>query len=287
MCKVKILSFSSRCGSGKSTLANICVEDGYEKLSFATPLKNLIIELTGLKDVEELNSKKNEPLGVELVEVLYDKLSELTGIPVDYCMKYAASITKESTGRDWLQVIGTDLIRKYDPDWHVKRTVSMIDSDKKYVFDDTRFPNELEALKKLGAECWFIIRTKTDNISNHISETALDYKMFDYHIIVNNKDLETFRKRWKYYLDNYEVAKPMREWLIGQLFLNSGAKFSDKTIEKFFVYDQFRQFSNPSITPYSVEPTADGRGFMVDEVVKVTNPFIVEQYKKYYKSGVS
>lgn len=287
MCKVRLISFSGRCFSGKDELANICKQYGYTKLSFATPLKNLIIELTGLKDVEELNGKKNEPLGAEFDEELYDKLSMLTDIPVDYCMKYAASITKESTGRDWLQIIGTDLIRRYDPDWHVKRTVSMIEPDKKYVFDDTRFPNELEALKKLGAECWFIIRTKTDNISNHVSETALDYRMFEYHVIVNDKDLETFRKRWKYYLDNYEVAKPMREWLIGQLFLNSGAKFSDKTIEKFFVYEYFRQFSTPSITPYRVEPTEDARGFLVDGSIEVTNPFIVEEYKKFYKTGVS
>ena len=119
-----IISFSGRKESGKTELANICVEYGYEKKSFATALKNLVCNLVGFNTIEELNNYKTVPIRKEMSNEMVLLLSKETGIEYDYIKSVAQRITKESTGRDWLQVVGTDIIREKDPDWHVKKTLS-------------------------------------------------------------------------------------------------------------------------------------------------------------------
>lgn len=278
--KFDIISFSGRCRSGKTELANICEAAGYEKKSFATALKLLVCSLTGCESIEALNAFKNSPIGVEVDKTVLDKLVEATGFEYKYCQDTTGKLTERSTGRDWLQVIGTDVIRAYDPDWHVRKTLKTLEPGKKYVFDDTRFPNELKALNELGAECWFIIRNKVDNISNHPSETSLNYRMFDYHIIVNNISLEDLRKRWKFYMERHGVMATMREWAISQLFMNTYLKMTENTLNKFFVYSGFTEFKKSPVIPDKIEPNEDNTGFIGDN----GNPFVMEDLKKYYNN---
>ena len=280
--KFDIISFSGRKESGKTELAKICETAGYEKKSFATPLKELVCDLTGLDSIESLNEYKNKPIGVNIDDKVLTKLVEATGLEYLYCQNTTGKLTELSTGRDWLQVIGTDVIRSFDPDWHVKKVIQTIEPGKKYVFDDTRFPNELKALKELGAECWFIIRNKVDNISNHISETALNYRMFDYHIIVNNVSLKEFKKRWKFYFDCHEVTAPLREWTIGQLFMNHHTFIAENTLNKFLVYGWFTHFKDKVDEPYSLVPNESNTGFIGDN----DNPFITEDWKIFYNKEV-
>ena len=49
-----------------------------------------------------------------------------------------------------------------------------------------RFPNEVKMINELGGDCWFIVRPKMDNVSNHESETALKWQDFDK--IINSRD---------------------------------------------------------------------------------------------------
>lgn len=279
-----IISFSGRKESGKTELANICVEYGYEKKSFATALKNLVCNLVGFNTIEELNNYKNVPIRKEMSNEMILLLSKETGIEYDYIKSVAQRITKESTGRDWLQVVGTDIIREKDPDWHVKKTLSTFEEGKKYVIDDTRFPNELNALKEMDAECWFIIRNKTDNISNHPSETSLTYLDFDYNVIVNNITLDTFRKRWKCFLEYHDTTMVMREWLISLLFMNDHIPMSEHTAHKLYVYKEFTQLKGmrhkdfPYAQPLNIREKITHDGFIGDD----DNPFITETWKMYY-----
>lgn len=276
--KFDIISFSGRKESGKTELANICVDAGYEKKSFATALKQLVCDITGIPSIDELNKYKNKPIGLCVGKYELDILEEKTGFDREYLKVTTGKIIELSTARDWLQVIGTDVIRACDPDWHVRRTLDTLEEGKKYVFDDTRFPNELKALKEMGAECWFIIRNKTDNISNHASENYLDYTMFDYHVIVNNSSLEDFKKRWKFYFDCHDVTAPMREWAISMLFMNSYVPLADNTLNKLFVYREFVDFKKNQNMPEKITENDTHTGFIGDN----GNPFIMESWKKHY-----
>ena len=98
-------------------------------------------------------------------------------------------ITKKSTVRDVLQILGTDLLRKgFNENIHVAATLGAIKKDEKVIITDTRFENELEAVKKRGG---ITIRVNRPGLtkSNHLSETSLDSATFDF-IINNDKDIK-------------------------------------------------------------------------------------------------
>lgn len=101
---------------------------------------------------------------------------------------------KDEEGRSLLQRVGTDSIRKQNPNYWVEFIKSMLtffpDTWDYVLIPDTRFPNEIESLKKDGfiVKSIHITRPNYDNHlsneqRNHPSETALDDFKFDYEII--------------------------------------------------------------------------------------------------------
>lgn len=111
---------------------------------------------------------------------------------------------KDDVGRTKLQHIGTDIIRKQNPDYWVDFIISvlkMFPNEWDYVIiPDTRFPNENDKLK---ANNFDVITLKvirpnfnnglTEAQNNHESETALDHYKFDCHII-NNGDESIYKE---------------------------------------------------------------------------------------------
>jgi hypothetical protein len=269
----KIISFSGRKESGKSALADICVQYGYERVSFAIPLKNLICELQDYENIDVLNNHKNISLEKPMNDDMLIQLSEITEIPIEFCKEHIKSLNNSSTGRDWLQVIGTDLIRKYDENWHVRHTLSLLDKEKKYVFDDVRFPNELDALRKLKSVNWFVIRPKTDNVSNHISERALNMNFFHSHIIINDNNLDYIQGRMKEYLNNHIDFMQKRN-----LYMSISYP-SDKEKEEMKKY--FLQGYTPDCTGKLVKiiPNETKDGILIIKEVK--EPMGVEMLKTY------
>ena len=106
-------------------------------------------------------------------------------------------ITKKSTIRDVLQILGTELLREgFNNNIHVAATLGSIKENENVIITDTRFPNELEAVKKregitirvnrnfegkwIDKQEWDL---HTKGIVPHESETALDNAEFDYEII--------------------------------------------------------------------------------------------------------
>ena len=284
----RIISFSGRKESGKTELANICVDFGYEKISFATELKKLVCKLVGFNSINELNEYKNKPIGKKLLPNSIDIINENTNINKEFIEQFTIKLNEKSTGRDWLQVVGTDIIREKDPDWHVRKTLGNLNANKNYVIDDTRFKNELEALKKMGAECWFIIRNKTDNISNHASETSLSFFDFDYNIIVNDIELNEFRKRWKCFFECSDITIPIRKWLISALFFNSHIPMTEDVINRLYIYKEFKTFKDLKNLydiykkPYPIVKENDKHnGFIGDD----GNPFIMESLKIFFDNS--
>lgn len=122
---------------------------------------------------------------------------------------------KDEKGRQILQYMGTNVIRKINPNYWVnfiKEFMSMFENEWDYVIiPDCRFPNEIEAW---GIDNWFniAVRIIRDNFIsnltpeqlNHPSETALDDYEFDYYIF-NSDDINYLNKEVDYLVEWLEV----------------------------------------------------------------------------------
>lgn len=207
----KIISFSGRLRSGKTELATICEKYGYEKLYFALPLKQLCADILGVS-IDGLNKDKNEGtyIGLRIDDDICTILSEETEIPLENVKDICYGKVLNNV-REMLQFIGTDLIRKYNSNWHVNKMREIISPDKNYVIDDVRFPNELDLIRELGGDTWFIIRPKIDNVSNHESEIALSWKYFGNKVIINDASLELFKFKWETFFKDYDKSMEIRD----------------------------------------------------------------------------
>lgn len=206
-----IIGLCGRLQSGKTELAKVCEKYGYERLYFALPLKRLCADLLDIS-IDELNRAKAEKydIGVTIGKDMCEIISEETEIPLNIVMETCNGVVIKDV-RHMLQFIGTDLIRKYNNNWHVNRIREMIDINKNYVIDDVRFPNEKALIEELGGECWFVIRTKIDNVSNHESETSIKWNDCWNKIIINDSTLSNLLFRWETFIDNYKQSCIIRD----------------------------------------------------------------------------
>lgn len=133
----KILALVGFAGAGKDTLANSLVQYGYEKVSFASILKDIVSIIFGWN--REL-VEGSTILSREWREQVDQWWSEKLNMP-------------NLTPRWVLQHIGTDLFRKHfhEDIWTlcIERKISRMD---KVVITDCRFPNEIQMIKKHGGK---------------------------------------------------------------------------------------------------------------------------------------
>ena len=216
-----IIGFCGRLRSGKTELAKICEAKGYERLSFGTPLKELCAHLLGIS-VEQLNEYKNNhtPIDFCLKQAEQQYLSETTNILIDVISAKCADYTIP-TVRDMLQVIGTDIIRQYNEDWHVNKIMEymirygdLLDSThvpRDWVFDDVRFPNEKRFIEEMCGDCWFVTRPIINNVSNHPSETSIPWSHCWNKIIINDSSLNYLPFKWETFMEDYGKKNQIRE----------------------------------------------------------------------------
>ena len=300
-----IIGFGGRLGSGKTELSQICEQYGYEKLYFALPLKQLCSDLLDIS-IDELNvlKRNNTPINITVTKDWIDIIHESTNIPFDNIQMIMEGKIIHNV-RELLQMVGTDVIRRFNQDWHVQRIQEMIKPHHKYVIDDVRFPNEKEMIEKMNGVCWYVIRPTMSNVSNHISETALEWREFD-NIIVNNHSLNYLKYHWEMFLkgghDN-SLGKRREIYLqmlgndnivgnIGDLIVNMG--HMDGAIKSFTIKEAlFIHEDEFSYTPKFINNTEiDKVNF--DEELKyatvlfkdktmevVKNCFLIEDLKRY------
>lgn len=200
----RLISFSGRKGSGKTELAKVCTKYGYILINFADNLKNLVSKSLCISR-EELEYWKDEELCWDLSNKLDDISKELN---IDYKIIKKYCTNQFNSIRQILQVLGTDVIRNYNPDWHVNKTLEYIKKNseiKKYCIGDCRFKNEKDTIEALGGECWFVIRPDQTKISNHISEIELNWSFFGNKVIINSMKRDDLIWRW----DNYLYKRKM------------------------------------------------------------------------------
>lgn len=187
----RIIAFAGRKRSGKGMLANGMKEysPNVVIVTVADNLKFLCCKLLN-RTYDELNQMKDDG-------TIFEAKVDSTWVSIiNRETKISEEIICKEIGgrvftnvRETLQVVGTDLIRKYVPDWHIDKTIERIksyDKDKIIVVDDVRFPNEKCKIEEIGGDVFFIIRPNCWDVSNHPSEVALKYTDFcENRIIIN------------------------------------------------------------------------------------------------------
>ncbi len=137
---------------------------------------------------------------------------QLFGLTDDHL--YGPDEIREETIEEWgmspreiLQVVGTDMFRAHIcDDFWVKAGLKQIrkylsQGDTNLVVSDTRFPNEVNAVKELGGttiqvrKIQKVKKATGDSTSGHRSEVALDQYEFDYVISSFAGELDLLYKR--------------------------------------------------------------------------------------------
>jgi len=197
-----LICLSGRLGSGKTLLSSQLIMSGFTRVSFADYLKILVAK-TYKCDVSLL---KDEGAKKEILDVPWtwddataSRLFKLAKINYKFDIEPQIFTTR----REALQYIGTDVLKKYDENFHARKLMENINSGD-FVCDDLRFEDELSFIKNENTKCYHIIRPSNFNVSNHKSETSLNWSLFE-NIIINNKSVENLQKDFLNTIKNAEV----------------------------------------------------------------------------------
>jgi hypothetical protein len=138
---MKIVGILGFAGSGKDTVGSMLIEAGYEKASFASTLKDAVsIIFNWDREMLEGSTKESR---------------EWRERPDEYWSRH---LGYNVTPRLILQRFGTEAGRNVlgENIW-VYSLLRSLDSNKKYVITDVRFPNEISMIKSVGGT---LIRVK-------------------------------------------------------------------------------------------------------------------------------
>jgi len=124
-----ILGICGGIGHGKDTAADFLVaEAGYRKLSLAYPLKVAVRDMFGLEDRHVFGTQADKA----------EVIDHLTGA---------------WTGRALLELMGTDVCRRVDPDiWVNKMFDEIRNTPGHIVIPDVRFQNECNLIQQMGGQ---------------------------------------------------------------------------------------------------------------------------------------
>lgn len=156
----KIIAFAGRKQSGKTSSVKFLMDTYPNKdiviYSFATPLKQLCVDILGLdpRQCYGEDRYKNEEVN---------------------CYWEG----KQLTAREVMQIVGTEWFRTMQHNVWADATIRKIQKEAPEiaVIDDCRFPNEVEAIQNAGG---FVIKLNRNVYnSDHASEVALDRENYD------------------------------------------------------------------------------------------------------------
>lgn len=177
-------------GHGKDTFAQQVLASGrsgasFRVKSFATPLKDMVAQVFDLPraDMDDPVAKERLLPSPIVIDNHIEALRHLTGLSISPHARVAASI------RQLLQYVGTDYVRAESPDyWVDKAAESFVRGNT--IVPDVRFPNEVQAVKKVGGLILKVHRIDLeDSGDTHASETSLDDSVCDVVLGVRTGDL--------------------------------------------------------------------------------------------------
>ena len=176
--KPKIIAICGAKRSGKDVLADHLVNTyGYEKLTFAEPLKKITQVLFNFTD---------EQLGDGDIK---DEIDQRWGIAPRKALQFF--------GTEVMQYKVQELLPGIDRKFLARSLISKIQPEKYYVISDMRFYHEYEELTKLNALVVKVDRFPVRYIADsYIHPSEIEYKTIPYNIhITNDKDINELRNK--------------------------------------------------------------------------------------------
>jgi len=196
--RTHILAFAGAKGSGKSVLAAWLERHAKElfppdavvrRYAFAEPLKRLCVDVLGLlpEQVYGTEEQKNTPTCIRWENVPGNTLLN----------------RGRMTGRQVMQVVGTEVVRRLNPDGWACACLHQIDRDRPYlaVIDDLRFANEAECVTSAGGRV--ILLTRRPHLDLHPSEDALADQ---------DADAVLYNDAWSLHETKQAVVSLLKEW---------------------------------------------------------------------------
>lgn len=169
----KIVAFAGKKQSGKTSSAKFLLDSCPDKdiriYSFASPLKQLCVDILGLDPRQCYGEDKYKN---EKVDCYWED--------------------KQLTAREVMQIVGTEWFRTMQHNVWADATIRKIlkETPEVAIIDDCRFPNEVEAVKKANGT---VVKLKRNIYhSTHASEIALDpnkYSEHNFDVVIPNHEL--------------------------------------------------------------------------------------------------
>lgn len=148
----RLIGFTGLKGSGKDTAGEVFVQQGWKKISFAEPLKGMIRLLLAFRGY-------NDAATVE--RMMEGDRKEMTSSAF---MGRSPRHAMQTLGTEW----GRDLIH---PDLWIdtfnRRAHRMLEAGDGVVVTDVRFPNEVDAIRKLGGRVFRVMRGENMDVATH------------------------------------------------------------------------------------------------------------------------
>ncbi len=200
--KKKLIGVVGKKRSGKDTIADYLIKNnGYQRYSFADPIKRGIMEMFGFTEVQMWGSTEDKEtvdqrwgisprrmlqiVGTELFQFDIQKHLNEGEFPVGRAVwverfKLWYQDEKESHIREFLSAKKAGIING-EPEFNI-------------VIADLRFPHEAKAIREMGGEIWRVDRPSLISEDMHASEKEQESIVSD-HTIINNGTLdELFNK---------------------------------------------------------------------------------------------
>lgn len=187
-----------------------------------------VVKLYSFADILKMSVCAIFGLEYENVNGTDEQKNQKTKFKWSYFKKFLSEKTKKKvidencwnryvTGRDILQVVGTDIFRNIYGNIWVDACIKRIQDEQPElaIITDCRFPNEVEGVQKAGGKVVRFLRAPFADTDEHESETALDnYPLNKFDHVFDNRELtieeqnEATNKllsEWDYNTWDYEV----------------------------------------------------------------------------------
>lgn len=152
---MSIVGLTGYAGAGKDTAALALVEDGWERMAFADPMREMMLTLDPI-------ACGNEDDGML-------SLSDLVAI-----LGWDRAKRDYPEVRRLLQVFGTEVVRNnFGRDAWVNIARERMVPGVDYVFTDCRFPNEVEMIHRAGGLVIRIDRPGVEAVNAHASDDIM------------------------------------------------------------------------------------------------------------------
>jgi hypothetical protein len=175
-----LVGLTGYAGSGKDTAAAGLTAIGWKRVSFAEPLRQMLLTLNPIVGHRHYGTVRLQDVVEEHDWLEAKKLGEV---------------------RRLMQVLGTEIGREMiDDDLWIKLAKKSWDDYFSFGYDvvvtDVRFKNEADAIRFNGGKIIRIHREGVKPVNNHVSDTGVDLLSVD-HEIINNGSVEDLQNTLK------------------------------------------------------------------------------------------